>query len=326
MRIRLNCAFLTRSMVTIANPCLDKAFQQGFKSNSALAGFVNAMLDLRGDARITSVEHNNINLPSSGASDSSTRYVFTVSVRCKTANGELILVELQNDYSADYYLKALMEHSRVLGNMDIIHASKQNHEPLRNIAGVYTIVITDKRLTRQSKKHFCKEPVKEPELVNIYELRHTTHLQRHFGDIPNVLALVMLSNLPEKPVGQMSAAERWASVFYDASTCGRNEKVSLWKEIDAEELKKADSQANTGIAEFIDRMDNTKMSDEERRYLERDYENYAAAASGFEERVTANIVRQFSSNCPLFSAAEISAQLGVPIEIVQEALGQTPFD
>ena len=66
----------------------------------------------------------------------------------------------------------------------------------KGIQGLYAIVITNKAFPlSRMKNSYSSEPVMEPYLVNPYELRHTKKLERHYGDVPNQIVLLMLDNL-----------------------------------------------------------------------------------------------------------------------------------
>lgn len=212
----------------IGNPCIDGVFQYGFESPVALKGFLNSVLGFEGGKAIQSIEYLKRDMPAADPT-SSLGYHFTVDVRCRTMEGQHFLVEMQNDFRDDYHLKSLIEHSRMLSRLDIDQtiedqdqraeqSKKDANRFWKSIQGVYTVVITNKgfSLTRM-KDSYPTESVMEPLLVNPYELRHVQQLDRHYGDVPNQIVLLMLDNL-KKPVSVSSSLiERWAYLFKDSS-------------------------------------------------------------------------------------------------------------
>ena len=129
---------------------------------------------------------------------------------------------MQNDFRDDYHLKSLIEHSRMLSRLDTDQKTEDQSKRAekgkkyedwfwKGIQGIYAVVITNKAfpLTRM-KSSYPTETIMEPLLVNPYELRHIKQLDRHYGDVPNQIVLLMLDNL-KKSVSELSSSiERWA--------------------------------------------------------------------------------------------------------------------
>lgn len=196
------------SALRIGNPCIDGVFQYGFESPTALKGFLNAVLGLEGDKAIQSVDHLKRDMPAADPT-SPLGYHFTVDVRCRTKEGHHFLVEMQNDFRDDYHLKALIEYALMLSRLDIDQTAEDQTKRIergkkyedwfwKDIKGIYAVVITNKAFSsKRMKSSYPTEEVMEPLLVNPYELRHTKKLERHYGDIPNQIVLLMLDNLKE---------------------------------------------------------------------------------------------------------------------------------
>ena len=110
----------------IYHPCIDGIFQYGFESPTAITNFLNAALDFKGEREIQTVEHIRKDMPTADPS-SPLGYHFTVDVRCRTKDGHHFLVEMQNDFRDDYHLKALIEHSRMLGRLDTDQTRKREN-------------------------------------------------------------------------------------------------------------------------------------------------------------------------------------------------------
>jgi predicted transposase/invertase (TIGR01784 family) len=92
----------------------------------------------------------------------------------------------------------------------------------------------------------------EPDLTNVYELRNVRWLNRHYGDIPNQIVLLMLANLKERPLRELSSVERWAYLFQDKGLRYGARRIEEVKEIeDPEEVAAGDK----AIERFIQRLD-----------------------------------------------------------------------
>ena len=257
-----------RRVRKIFNPCVDGIFQYGFESQIAMTNFLNAALDFSGEKEIQDVTHINRHMPTSDPS-SPLAYHFTVDVRCRTKDGHHFLVEMQNDFRDDYHLKALVEHSRMLGRLDTdqtdddkmkrtLKNKSDSADFWKGIRGIYTVVITNKAFGEKTMKHcYPGEKRMEPLLVNPYELRHTKQLDRHYGDIPNRIILLMLDNLNKPATELTTSIEEWAYIFKERTFRSGSEKIPETKEI--EELI---AQRNPGIREFIDRIDVDNLPNE----------------------------------------------------------------
>ncbi len=214
------------SALNICNPCIDSVFRYGFEEPRILCSFLNAVLDFEGDQCIDSIEHLSQELPSSDPS-SVFSYRFTVDVRCRSKNGRHFIIEIQNDFRDDYHLKCLVEHCRMIGRLDTAQTfeqqsqrSKQNSNDKlkfwKDIEGLYTIVMTNKSFpVTRCKSQYARESLMEPFLVSTYELRHIKQLDRHFGDTPNQIILLMMDCLEKAAADLTSSIERWAYVFKD---------------------------------------------------------------------------------------------------------------
>lgn len=113
----------------------------------------------------------------------------------------------------------------------------------------------------------------ELSLINRYELRHTDHLHRHYGDIPSQIILLMLDNLKKtSPKDLTSPIERWAWVFKDSSLrSGANTRLSETKEIIDPQSVIGEDQA---LGEFIDRVNVDKLPLEIRERYTRQLRDY----------------------------------------------------
>lgn len=273
------------STVKIGNPCIDGIFQHGFESPIALRGFLNAVLGFEGNREIENIEYFRRDMPSADPM-SSLGYHFTVDVRCRTKEGQHFLVEMQNDFRDDYHLKSLIEHARMLSRLDNDQTLEEQEKRVENnkkdrnkfwqgIQGLYAVVITNKAFPfSRMKKSYPDEAVMEPMLVNPYELRHIKQLDRHYGDVPNQIVLLMLDNLKKKVTELSLPIERWAYLLKDSSLRSGVKKITEIKEIEDPEII---AGSDPSIREFIERVDVKHLPQEVRdRYMRAiTYYNYS---------------------------------------------------
>jgi hypothetical protein len=162
-------------------------------------------------------------------------------------------------------MKALVEHSRMISALDLLHMKRNIEETIatektsrskefwRDIEGIYTIIITNKASSVETlKKMYRDEPVSEPCLLNRYELRHTEHLNRHYGDKPFQIILFTVNNLKKSLASELeSSIEQWAYVFQDSMLRSGTAKIPETKTIEGMDFVTA---KNPGIKAFIDRI------------------------------------------------------------------------
>ena len=279
------------SAVKIGNPCIDGVFQYGFSDSKILQGFLNATLALKEGKAIEDI----IYLPRDMASSdplSALGYHFTVDVRYRTREGRHFLVEMQNDFRDDYHLKSLIEHARMLSHLDVdqnltdLNSQEKGNGGSRKfwkeVQGSYTLVITNKAFPlSRKKKYYTEEPLMEPELVNPYELRHIQQLGRHYGDIPNQIILLMLSNLSKKPSELSSSVERCSYLLKDSSMKSGVKKIAEEKEIEDPEVVAGGDPA---IQSFIDRLNMKNLPEDIRNRYIRAVHYYNTTVFDIEEK------------------------------------------
>ena len=86
------------------NPCTDFGFKKAFNNRVVLIDFLNHILD----HQIVELSYIDKEFPNL---DSLYRD-FRVDIVCKTQNDRYIIIEIQNDYTADYADKAYIESAR----------------------------------------------------------------------------------------------------------------------------------------------------------------------------------------------------------------------
>ncbi len=278
--------------IQIGHPCIDAIFQYGFSEPSILSSFLNAALELEEKKHIVDIQYLPKDMPSSN-SLSELQYHFTVDVRCRTKDNQHFLVEMQNDFRDDYHLKTLVEHSRMTSRLDIEqHFEDQNQRLEKNkndkkkfwkgIQGLYTIVLTNKTFPFERMKiNHSTEPFMEPLLVNPYEFRHTKQLDRHYGDIPNRIVLLMLDNLKTTDGRGMTPIEKWASIFRDPALKSGVRKIPEIKELSDPNIIDGDDKA---ISSFIERIKLGNLPNEVRESYIRNLHYYNTTLIDIEDK------------------------------------------
>ena len=316
----------------IYHPCIDGIFQYGFESPTAVTNFLNAALDFKGQREIQNVEHIKRDMPTADPT-SPLGYHFTVDVRCRTKDGHHFLVEMQNDFRDDYHLKALTEHSRMLARLDTDQTEDDKEKrKLKNkdhashfwkgIQGIYTVVITNKAFSQKRMKlSHPNETLMEPLLVNPYELRHAEQLDRHYGDMPHRIVLLMLDHL-KKPAAELSSPiEDWAYVFKDTALKSGTTKIPETKDIEDIELV---ANRNPGIREFIERIDVNNLPAEVRDRHVRAIHYYNTTIVDIEEKGIEKGIEKgkaIGKREGLLQASCAMKKFGIPDDKIAEALG-----
>ena len=116
---------------------------------------------------------------------------------------------------------------------------------------VYTVIITNKAFDEKwLKQLYPTEALMKPLLDNPNELLYTDQLDRHYGDMPHRVVLMMLDNL-NKPFAELKTPiEEWAYIFKNETL--KSEIIPETKVIEGIEFL---ANKNLGIREFIERMD-----------------------------------------------------------------------
>jgi hypothetical protein len=185
----------------------------------------------------------------------------------------------------------------------------------KGIQGIFTIVITNKAFSEKTMKHsYPGEKRMEPLLVNPYQLRHTKQLDRHYGDIPNSIILLMLDNLNKPATALSTSIEDWAYIFKERALRSGSEKIPETKEIEDAELI---AQKNPGIREFIERVDVDNLPNEVWERSMRAINDYNGAVLDIENKAEQRGIR--------FCALGMK-KLGISNEQIAVASGLSPAE
>ena len=153
----------------------------------------------------------------------------------------------------------------------------------------------------------------EPLLVNPYELRHTKQLDRHYGDVPNQIVLLMLNNLTKSAKELSSPIERWAYLFKDSSLRTGVKKILETKEIQDPEIVAGPDKA---ITAFIDRVNVKNLPQEVRDRYIRSLNYYNTTILDIEDKATERGVEQ-----GIEKVAKNMLKSRKPIEEIMEMTG-----
>jgi hypothetical protein len=192
----------------------------------------------------------------------------------------------------------------------------------KGIQGIYTVVITNKAFgPKRMKLSHPDETLMEPLLVNPYELRHTEQLDRHYGDMPHRIVLLMLDHL-KKPAAELSSPiEDWAYVFKDTALKSGVTSIPETKEIEDIELV---ANRNPGIREFIERIDVKNLPAEVRDRYVRAIHYYNTTIVDIEEKGVQKGIEigiEKGHKKGLLQAACAMKKFGIPDDQIAEQLG-----
>jgi hypothetical protein len=179
--------------------------------------------------------------------------------------------------------------------------------------------------------------------VNPYELRHTEQLDRHYGDMPHRIVLLMLDHLKKSAAELSSPIEDWAYVFKDSALKSGVKTIPETREIADIELV---ANRNPGIREFIERIDvnnlpaevhdrcmraihyyNTTIVDIEQKGMQKGIEKgmekgmEMGMEMGIEKCMEMGIEKGKTEG--LLQAVRAMKELGIPYDKITEKLGLT---
>jgi hypothetical protein len=228
----------------IVNPCTDFGFKRAFGNPGVLIDFLNHILDYRGGNQIVDLSYMDKEFPSLHPLGRD----FRVDIVCQTLNNRYFLIEMQNDYTADYADKAYVEFSRFLAKIDgekLHDLSSGDHKRRRigqtdiaaqdfwqKIEEVCTLVISNKRFDPHLvKQKYAEEAVAEPDIINTYEMLNTTHPTRHLGSLDAKVVLVMLANFNKTADELLTDTDRWLYALKDERMTTGKLKIEPFKDV-----------------------------------------------------------------------------------------------
>jgi hypothetical protein len=103
----------------------------------------------------------------------------------------------------------------------------------RKITKLDTVVISNRkeRNPYAYKTAYPNETIAESEVINTYEMLHTTNPTRHFGNLKAKIVLVMLSNFIKTEDELTTDTDRWLYALKDLTLTSSKLKISMFKEI-----------------------------------------------------------------------------------------------
>ena len=248
--------------IDIVHPCNDYGFKRAMHQPLVIMGFLNTILRLSEPDRIQSVTYLDKELNSA---DPLGRH-FTVDVLCESTGGKRFLIEMQNDFRADYTAKAFTEFSRLIAQWDaqIVHqeVNEQTRKRARanetlntvkefwkDIHTAITVVITNKRFPEDAyKTQFIMQPLMEPQIINTYRMTHTDHPNRYLGDIDARVVMVMLAHFNKAEEQLETIEDKWLYAFKDELLASGVKRIPVYKHI--ANLDKTQDDGNSGLLDF----------------------------------------------------------------------------
>jgi hypothetical protein len=257
--------------ISIVHPCTDYGFKRAMKTPEVVMGFLNTILKLEGDQMVSQVTY----LDGELLSNESLGRHFTVDVLCETVKGRRFLLEMQNDYRADYATKALVELCRLIADWDakVVHQdltqsdrsqfrSGQTHTAVKtfwkDIEQAIVIAITNKRFPDNAMKaRFPGHTVMEPEIINTYRIVHDQHPTRPLGDLDVRVILIMLSNFNVPESALSTDLDRWLYAFKECKLERGVTRIPAYKQVENAERAAGDT---AGLQMFYAQLDREKVS------------------------------------------------------------------
>jgi hypothetical protein len=228
----------------IVNPCTDFGFKKAFNNHVVLIDFLNHILDYQGEHQIVELSYMDKEFPSLDPLGRD----FRVDIVCKTQNFRYFLIEIQNDYTADYADKAYVESARFLSRIDgeKIHDLSMDDRKRRRIGEtdvdakdfwqkieeVCTVVISNKKFNPKTmKSKYPHEPVEEPQIINTYEMLNRACPTRHLANLEAKVVLVMLAKFNKTEDQLTTDTERWFFALKDERMATGKLKINPFKEV-----------------------------------------------------------------------------------------------
>jgi hypothetical protein len=253
---------LSGESLDIVHPCTDYGFKRAFHDQQVACGFLNTVLGISGTEEITHVRFLDKELPSHELLGRD----FIVDILCETGKGRRFLIEMQNDFRADYATKAFTEFCRLIAHWDaeVIHQEVAEEsrkrarasttydgvkEFWRDIKTAIVLVVTNKRFSHdQRKERFLDHAVMEPDIINSYRMTHERVPGRPLGDLDARVILVMLGNFNKTEDELTSPLDQWLYAFKDETLASGVSRIPTYKHI--ENIHRVGVDSNPGIASF----------------------------------------------------------------------------
>lgn len=310
----------------IVNPCTDFGFKKAFCNPIVLIDFLNHILDYRDGNQIVELSYMNKEFPSLDPLGRD----FRVDIVCRTQSERYFLIEMQNDYTADYADKSYVEFARFLAGIDgekihdlsmgerkrrrIGETDIQAQEFWKKIEEVCTLVISNKRFGPEVRKEkYTDEAVAEPDVINTYEMRNTAHSNRHLGNLDAKVVLVMLANFNKTEDQLETVTDRWLFALKDERMATGKLKIDPFKEVSDIAKTASDSEA---LKQFYAELHTRNMG---RDHL-KDYEEQIQETNERLERTFAEGEVKGEQNAALRIAKALKSQ-GMEIVTIVAATG-----
>ena len=228
----------------IINPCTDFGFKRAFSNSFILIDFLNHIFNYQGNHQIVELSYIDKEFQSLDHFGRDLK----IDIVCRTKNDRYFLIEMQNDYTNDYADNAHVEFARFLAS---IYAEKtsdlslsdrkrrkvgqtdvQAQEFWQKIEEVCVLVLCHKRFNPTvMKQRYITEALVEPDIINTYEMRHTTYPNRHLGTLNTRIVLVMLDNFNKTADQLADDMDRWLYALKDERMSSGKIKIEMLKEV-----------------------------------------------------------------------------------------------
>ena len=252
--------------LNIVHPCTDYGFKRAFHNEVVACGFLNTVLGFSGNEEIQDVIFLDKELPSHEPLGRN----FIVDLLCEAKNGRRFLIEMQNDFRADYATKVFTEFCRLIAHWDskvidqkVSEETKKRARANATYEGVkefwndittaIVLVVTNKCFSpNEQKVRFPNQAVMEPDIINSYRMTHENIPERTLGDLDARVVLVMLGNFIKKERDLISPLDQWLYAFKDETLANDVSRIPTYKYI--EDINHV-GMNNPGLAAFYHVLD-----------------------------------------------------------------------
>lgn len=322
----------------IINPTSDYAFKKVTKSSDIVCGFLNSVLNITPPIAKVQVINNDLN--SSFVKGAS----FTVDLLCNTTDGQLILVEMQNNYSDLYATKAFVEFCRLVSSFDekmpsiLTKRKTRSNGPTadnegedmegtevdtgrvgsstqfwRRIKRVITCVITNKPSFNPG---LC-DVVNEFEFIKRNQMPQVSLLK-----IDCRIVIICLANFQKVEDELMSCLDKWLYAFKDASQVktkrlAESKHVTSLSKVVGEGLDQVQA-----LAEFYALLRLTNIPESDLREHKNSVEAYSLAMASNEQEVmiATKVGFIYDLHDNRVNVKDIATYLRLPEEVITHVL------
>eukprot|EP01032_Pedospumella_encystans_P021631 gene21631-24529_t len=324
----------------IMHPCTDYGFKHVAKSSVVICGFINTVFNIQ--PPITQVDCINTELGSSCQHGAN----IIVDLLCRTADNELILLEMQNQYRDDYTSKIFLEFCRLVANFDAKAPEILAKKRTRSVAALESAnnegsnidEAKDEKKAKSSSEFWKRirrvvvgvitnHTINNPAITQpINEFTMLNTAMPHLPMMPDLdarIVIIALSTFNKTEATLATPLDRWLYAFKDTNLGkGRIPSTKHIEHLSA--VAGAGSDAVPGLVEFYRQLNVQNINPDVIRQHNDAIEEYNSALDEAELRgevkggrsAKLEVVRTMFIQMPDASDAIISNVTAVPLQII----------